>query len=509
LSVFDQQNQYSRTTRILDWFTPELQTPEAQNSDLAFPQDTVTYRVRTQHYELSKAVYEKEKYGKLIDFELVSAVGDVYDHERYSKDEKSGSFDQSLPEGFNEAYIYHEWNVTVPASEFLDGDQPTVTIQSTRQDESYREVELPDPRMYEQIRTSTELKQFDVQYVEKHPSYEVRRTANPNRKEALQRMGFHVQAVKESGKEYHLEKRVKTQSAQWETVTQDFASKFRRQMFLDGATEWSSDGSSEQRQQRTVVDWVWRDSRDGTGEFTGDTRRKLVEPAETRTLREYEYETHYQVLVTVEEERKQCLPFGGCQTYTVETTETRTRSRTVDYWSSRPRNPTHSRTGATRVRTVGSAEYERQYQFRVEDTETYWERSYHVSTRKKVQSAQYEWQPHANVTSMRAVAMMTVDPDIRQAGVESKREWTLRRQDGTRERTVDSPDQLSRVVATEMTATAAVEARFLPPNPGLRSDVVTESRTVYVTDTIGRFVPTEEAKNIIREKADKTHADDY
>jgi len=509
LNVTDQQRQYNRTLRILDWFTPGLQTPSAQNVEPVFPQNTVTYQVRTNHYELSKAVYEEKRYGKVIDFELVSKEGEVSDHTRYAKDEDSGDFDQNLPEGLNEAYIFHQWNVTVPANEFLGGDQPTVRIQSTRQDEAYREIELPDPRMYDQIGTSTDLTEFDVEYVEERPDYEVGRTARSERKEALQRIGFELYTVRQTGTEYHLERRVKTEPAEWKTVTRDFGTKFQRQMFLEGSPDWRADGSTEQRRERTVVDRVWRDARSGPGEFTGDTRHVQVDPAEVETLREYEYESTYEETVTVHEEREKCVPLLGCQTYTVETTETRTHTREHDYWSSRPRNPTHHWTGATRVRTVEDAEYERQYEFRVEDTETYWERVYHASTKEKVHPAQYEWQHYETVTTERAASIITTNSDIREASTEPTREWTLRRQDGTSNRITDTPNQQSNVVETEMTASADIEARFLPPNPGVRADIVTKNRTVSVTHTVGHFVPTEEAKNIIREEANKTHADNH
>jgi len=234
-------------------------------------------------------------------------------------------------------------------------------------------------------------------------------------------------------------------------------------------------------------------------------RRVLVEPAETETLREYEYEKEYEIDVT--EKKEKCIPSLGCWTYTEKTTETRTRE--YDYWSSRPRNPTHHWTGETRARTVESAEYERQYEFRVESTETHWERVYHASTEEKVQPAEYEWQHYETVTQRRAAAILTSDPEIRQGSTEPTVEWTLRRQVGTYNRTTDRPEQKSRVVETEMTATADIEARFLPPNPGVKSDIVTRSRTVKVAHSLGQFVSIEEAKNIVRVEANKTHADDY
>ena len=509
LSAMDQQGQQNRTFGILDWFTPGLQTPELRDAEPVFPQETVTYRVRTNHYELSKSVYEKENFGKAIDFELVSEAGSVSNHLRYARDENAGRFDQNLPEDFNQAFIFHQWNVTVPASEFLGDDNPTVRIQSTRQSESFREVELPAPEMYNQVRTSTTLTEFDTKYVEERPEYDVRETARKDYKEALQRLGFDLYSARQTGTEYYLEKRVKTESAQWETITRDFDREFQRQLFLEGKTDWNTDGSSEQRRQRTVVDRVWRDSRGGSGEFTGKTRSVRVEPAETETVREYEYTETYEVEVTVEEERERCLPMMGCQTYTVETTEERDRTRTVSYWSSRPRNPSHRRTGNTRTRTVERAEYEQQYQFRVEDTETYWEDVYHASTQEKVQSAQYEWQPHKSVKTKRIAAIATTNSDVRVSDTEPTREWTLRRQDGTFERTTSTPEERFRVVETRMTATASIEAEFLPPNPTIRSKTVTKDRTVDVAHNVSRFVTTEEAKNIIRNEANRTHADDY
>lgn len=509
LVVTDGQGQQSRDYDLLRWFVPGLQTPEIQNMEPVFPQDSVTFQVRTKHYELSKAIYEEEDFGKLIDFEIVSETGAVSDHKRYAKDEDAGDFDQNLPEDFNEAYIFHQWNVTVPASEFLHEEQLAVVIQSTRQDEAFREVELPDPELYSQISSSTYLEEFDVTYIEEIPEYEVAQTAKPERRDALQRMGFDLYTARQTGTKYHLEKKVKTEPAQWKTITQDFGSKFQRQTFLDGNTEWQSDGSSEQLRERTVVDRIWRNSKSGAGKFTGDTRRVQVEPAETETLREYEYDRTYEVTITDVEEREKCMPNFGCWTYTVETTHTETRTREYDYWSSRPRNPTHDWTGDTQVRTIEPAEYERQYEFRVENTETYWETIYHVSTEEKVQPAQYDWQHHETVTTELAVSIMTTNSDIRLASSEPTREWTLRREDGTFNRTTDAPEQPSRVVETEMTATANIEAGFLPPNPGIRSEVVTKNRTVNVTHSLRQFVPIEEAKNIARKKANKTHADNW
>jgi len=509
LTITDEQNQSNKTGRLLDWFTPGLQTPEPQNSKPVFPQDTVTYRVRTNEYELSQAVYEQEELGKAIDFELVSDVGNVGGHIRYAQREKGGSFDQARPEGIPDSFIFHEWMVWLPANEFMDGDQPTVRIQSTRQSEAYREVELPTPEIYNQIGTSTDLTEFNVKYVEEHPEYEVERTARSERKEALEQMGFNLYTVRQTGTEYHTEKRVKTEPAEWKTVTRDFDTKFQRQIFIDERDEWQANGSSEQREERTVADHVWRDSKSGPGEFTGDTRRERVERAEVETLREYEYEQTYEVTVTDEEEREKCMPNLGCWTYTVETTETETRTTEYDYWSSRPRNPTHHWTGDTKIRTVEPAEYERQYEFRVENTETYWEQVYHASTAEKVQPAQYEWKDYKMVTSERAASIMTTASDIRVASTEPTREWTLRRTDGTYNRTTDVPEQPSRVVETRMTATADIEARFLPPGPGVRSEIVTKNRTVETTQSISRFVPTEEAKNVILEKANRTYADNH
>lgn len=509
LNVTDEQDQSNKTYSILEWFVPGIQSPEAQNVETVFPQDTVTYRVRTSEYELSQAVYEKDELGKLIDFELVSDVGSVGGHSRYWENENGGIFDQSRPEGFEDSYIFHEWFVSLPASEFLRGDQPTVRIQSTSQDEAFREVELPDPRMYDQIGSSVDLWEFDVEYVEERPRYEVETTAEPGRKEALQRMGFDLYTARQSGTEYHLEKRVKTQPAQWETVTKDFDSKFQRQLFLDGTDSWQADGTSEERRERTQVDRVWRDYRGGPGELTGDTRRVRVEPAEVETLREYEYETEYTVQVTEEEERESCLPGLGCRTYTVETTTEETRTTEHDYWSSFPRNPTHDWTGDTRTRTVERAEYERQYEYRVEETEMYWEQVYHVSTREKVQPAQYEWQHHETVTTERAASVMTTSPDIRQAATDRTLEWTLRRQDGTVTRVTDAPEQRSSVVETRMTARAHVEARYLPPDPSVRSEIVTNERVVDVTETADRFIPIEEANNIIRKESNKTYAESF
>lgn len=509
LTVSDNQGQESIKKDILNWFTPELQSPEIESSEPVFPQDSVTYQVRTKQYELSKAVYEKKEFGKVIDFELVSEAGSVTDHRRYAKDENSGNFDQDLPDNFNEAYIFHQWNVTVPASEFLNGVQPVVRIQSTHQNEAFRTIELPDPRLYEQIGASTDLTEFNVRYVEEHPNYEVQRTAEPERKDALHRMGFELYTARQTGTKYHLEKRVKAEPAQWKTISRDFGSKFQRQMFLDSSSDWHADGTSERQRERTVVDRVWRRSKSGSGDFTGDTRRIQVEPPEVETLREYEYERTYEVTVTDQEEREKCVPTFGCWTYTVETTETETRTEEYDYWSSRPRNPTHDWTGDTRVQTVEAAEYEREYEFRIESTETYWERVYHASTQEKVRSAQYEWQHHETVTQKHAAAIITSNPRIREASSEPTMEWTLRRQDGTFNRTTDTPEQQSRVVETEITATADIEARFLPPNPEVRSNILTKNRTVNVTHTVGKFVPIEKAKDIALNKSEKKHAGDY
>lgn len=507
LNVTDEQDQSNETYEILNWFTPELQTPAPQNTEAVFPQDTVTYRVRTSEYELSKAVYEAERFGKLIDFELVSGVGSVGGHNRYSANEDGGDFDQGRPEHTKQSYIFHEWFVSLPASEFLSGDQPTVRIQSTTQEAAFREVELPDPRMYDQIGSSVDLWEFDVEYVEERPNYEVQRTAKPARKDALQRMGFDLYTARQSGTKFDLEKRVKTQPAQWKTITREFDSKLERQLFLGNSGDWKANGSSEQLQERTVTERVWRDHRGGAGESTGNSRQVRVEPAEVQTLREYEYKTQHTVEVTEQEERESCLPGLGCRTYTVETTTEETRTTAHDYWSSRPRNPVHDWTGATRTRTVERAEYERQYEYRVQDTETHWQRVYHASTNSKVQPAQYGWQPYDTVRTERAASVLTTSPDIRQAGTETTREWTMRREDGTITRVTDAPKHLSEVVKTRMTARAHVEARYLPPNPSVRSDTVVNERIVDVTETVDHFVPYKRAKNNIISKSNETYAE--
>lgn len=60
-----------------------------------------------------------------------------------------------------------------------------------------------------------------------------------------------------------------------------------------------------------------------------------------------------------------------------------------------------------------------------------------------------------------------------------------------------------------MTATADIEAKFLPPNPDLRSEIVTKERTVNITHTEPGFVSRKRAKHIAFRVANKTHADNY
>ncbi|MFC3476812.1 PKD domain-containing protein [Halobacterium litoreum] len=520
LNVTDEQGETTTTYKILHWFVPDLAEPVVDKPGPYFPNESVTYTVKTNTYELAKQRYQNDTGGDHIDFGLRTDVGNVTGHNRVENEPGGGEGDNPDDDSAGASYIYHEWDVSVPAHELLDG-QPNVTIYATDSPQATRTVSLPKPALYEPLNTYSNVTDMDVQYLEERDDHTVRKTSNPTRKDALEAQGYDVYRTSRSGTAYHLEKRTKTQSAAYDTRQREFANEMGRKLFLGANPTWSSAGSEMRVREWTETDTVWRNSRTGGGEFTGDTRRTVVDPAEYRTEWQFRYEErvayetteHYQYTVEWTETetvtRENCLPGLGCREYkdTITVTHSKTyegerqvtkyRDETRTYWSQRPKNPAHDKTGARRSVKVENADYERQYEYSVTTHHERTERTYLASKTVQTQSAEYEWLPYETVESDRAKLIYTSNADVRVGETEPTKQWMMRLDAGTSLEQVSDPANPSNVVRTSVTATVELRTRLRSPSSGQKGQVQTQTREITVEESADVFLTTEESKNFI------------
>jgi hypothetical protein len=523
LQIEDGQGQINETAQILDWFVPEIEEARVLGDSTYLPNETVTFRVRTQDYELAKSTYADD-----IGLELNSDHGTVGPQYRNGERVNSGNSDEIADRPGGDSFIVHSWNVSVPAEEFLQGE-PTVILEAADNPRASREFELPRPVVLRPVSTQSHVQSLDRRFLIRKQQYDTRSTADPDVRTALQSVGYEVRSIRETGTEYHLEKRVKTQSAAFETEQREFASMSLRDQFLGGHPAWSSGGSETQTKEWTTTETEWRSSKSGSGTYTGRTRQHMVEPAEYETQREYEYRTKeeytktetYQVTktktVTETVIRERCTALGGCRevevevTKTVETTVTKTRTVeatrwvTETYWASRPRSAVHDRTGNRREVKVADATYERQYEFETEQQHRSTQRVYLAENTVQVQSPEYDWQQYDVALSERAASMQATQSDIRIGHTEPTKRWILRQEDGTHRELIEHASEPNNVIQTVINATVVVQTKLRDPRDGLLSTTVKQQRVVALRREVEGYIKSDSAEKYASEVANETH----
>ncbi|UHH24517.1 hypothetical protein [Halobacterium noricense] len=450
LQLVDKQHQSTNSSGLLDWFAPELDNPTIENNGPFYPNETVTVSVDSERYYLTKRTYEED-----ISFEVRPEHGSVTDHELIKED--LSQVDDRDPEGWGR---WHRWTIEIPAKAFRNG-AINLSSHPTLHPHMEYNTTVPQPVVYASTFSEITDISTSVAYLVERPEYTVRRTVDEDVRDDLVNSGYEVQQVNEAGREFQLEKYVKTDSVEYDVDEMRFYERGRRQFFLESNPEWSASGTTTEKQTWTTTENEWRFNRGGSGTFTGDTRQKRVRDGEYRTEKRFRYrttktyettETYEDTYTTTESEiklREKCGMFG-CMTYqtTVSTTETHTvtrtrevtRSRTVQktYWSTRPRSYTHEYTGDIRQVTVRNPEYERQYEYEVEHERSTTRDVYLAENRTLVDPASYEWQPWKIVHHRFMAESAASSKNIRIKRTVPSEQWILSKQTGTKTTRVSS-----------------------------------------------------------------------
>ncbi|MXR19494.1 PKD domain-containing protein [Halobacterium bonnevillei] len=443
LKVGDGQNQTATVTNPISWFAPKLEDASMKEDGPFYPNETITFSITSEQFYLSKNTYED-----LTSFSLRSEYGKVTGREKF--EEKNGEINDPDPESMSNWY---EWHIEVPARSFLD-DSPTAATYPTNHPKVEYSIALPEPVVYSPTRTELRNETSSIKYRVERPKYTNRQTQEKKIRDNLLSAGYHIHRVSENGLKYNLEEQVKVHEAKYDVEQLEFDSRGRLGDFLTVNTEWENGGSQIESETVTKTVEEWRSTRNGDGEFTGETRQKLVQDGTYETEKKFQYEkneeyqttetyTHtYTTTNTYVEYSEQCGSFGCIQSGTTVTeteyhTETRTRtvtkSRTIQdtYWSTRARSPSHEYTGQSRQITIREPIYERQYRFKIEKEETIRDRIYLAEHKELVERAEYEWQHRDSVNEQLHAETAAAAENVRISDITATKKWILRKQTGT------------------------------------------------------------------------------
>jgi len=455
------EDQYDLRTKrsfdFLDSFVPEIESRKVVNSGSYGPDDVVRVRVETEPYFLSKRTYYD-------DLELAITAGhpqaSVESWERVSASSVQHSDATENPQK-------RVGIIEIPASALSESTRPQIRIYNEENPAKEETVEFPSVDVLtKEGQYWTNLSVIDTNYLIEKP--QVREVTVSSFRELNRYLlqGYSIDA-KHRETEYILEEKTKVKDAIYETETETFRSEVARDAFL--TTDWKPAGTSQEEVTKTKTDTRWVDSISGrselrdsnlwNGEFTGHTRRVVVEPAEYRTEKQYEYEyevekTGTQTItktrrVPVEKTRTvettRCRPYVGCfeitKTETYHTTERRsfkmtrtytyTVTRTRTHWATTGSRVSGQFTGETRRTKVDDAVYGTEYEIKEKSHYTDSVRVYEASRQKLVEPAKYEWQTVRSVARIQAAyRAVNSDEDLRVGTSKTVTSWTLGKQTG-------------------------------------------------------------------------------
>jgi hypothetical protein len=514
LELTDSHEQTSSTNGLLRWFAPDLRSAQITNRGPFYPNETVTFSVRSKLFHFSKPTY-----GDSVSVNLNVDEGRVL-----RKELLRGRSDEIGAPDAEPSSRQYRWTVAVPARAFVENDEPLiVSSYPTEHPTVEYESPLPEPSVYVLVKTELRDVATSVSYLVERPEYKSRTTANEEYRDTLLENGYDVALVTNSGREYLIEERVKVEEAEYDVERQQFRQRGRRSDFLELHPDWSDAGSRMETRRWTTTEREWRSSRSGSGTFTGETRRKLVERGAYRTQKQFRYEetetyetteTYEDTYTTTETEvvtRERCTAFG-CVPYQTTVTETEhhtvtrtravTRTRTVEktYWSEVPRDWSHEYTGRKRQITLREPEYERQYEFEFEKRHSETVYVYLAENRTKVEPAAYEWQIERTVTRRSVAEVEAMAPNTRIGASRPTKEWVLEKQVGTEVVTLDHTKPEWDVLETIGRGEATIVEQYVRHQGKQTFGRHTRERQIEVNLTSRGFLPEESVRNIVIEE---------
>jgi len=512
LEVGDKNDQTSTVESPISWFSPKLVDASLEEGGPYYPNETVKITVNSEQFYLSKNTYET-----LTAFELRTSHGKVTGSEKL--EEKPGEINDPDPQAMAK---WFQWSVEVPARAFLD-DDPYVASYPTQHPDVEYPIDLPEPVVYTPTYTEVIEHSREVQYRVERPIYEVRQTTETAVRDNLLDGGYEVHRVDEEGLEYHLEKQVKVEEAEYDTESLEFDNRGHRSDFLAMHPEWEAAGSETETRSWTTTAEEWRSDRTGEGVFTGDTRRKLVEDGVYETQKQFSYEdtetyettetyrTTYTTTETYVEYEETCGPFGcfkqgttvtdtTVHTVTRTKTVTKTRTSTETYWSTRARAPSHEYTGNRRQVTLSEPEYERQYLFEVERDRTESTRVYLAENRTRVEAASYAWEHWETIKDQLSAETAAATTGIRISDITTTRQWTLGKQTATRRMTTKNPSENAVVIETIGTGEATLVQHYTRADAKQTAGSQTQKESIVVRYNENGLIPETKIKEMLGRK---------
>lgn len=476
------------TDVVIGYFNPEIKETRQLSSGPYVVNDEVVYEISSRSYMLAK-----NRYREFVDIRLVPSNGEVVNHDVYNGP-YAGQAGRvpSRPEDFSGDFDQQQWIVRIPASVFLESTPSFKTFNTYQKERTTDTYEFPKPYILlpgEPYATDTDVER---KFVVREPQFSTTSTVQDAVRASLLEQGYNVYRTELSGKEWQFERQEKVSEAVYRTDHEEFSTSGSRSLFLELHPEWEANGSRVERNTVTKVDREWRNIPSGDGAFTGNTRETLIQPAQYRTERKYEYQYtetetrtrtrtktyQYQETVTYQTTETECNRYIGCYERTVTKTKDVTRTRTIEYqenyeahvtktgsyWSTTKRGGSHTYTGDSRRVKVESAEYETQYEFEIEHTETVEERIYMASKTELVEPAEYEWLPYQTTRSELVADELQMSDDIRVSTVEDVEKWSLRKQTGWTESVSSTYKNKSSVIQTRINVSGTIVEPHLDPD---------------------------------------------
>jgi len=455
------EDQYDLRTKrsfdFLDSFLPEIESRQVVSSGSYGPDDVVRVRVETEPYFLSKRTYYDD-----LDLAITAGHPEA-SVERWERVPAASVEHSDATENPQKRVGI----VEIPASALSQSDRPEITIYNEENPAKEEAVEFPAVDVLtKEGQYWTNLSVIDTSYLIEKPQFQ-EVTVDSSRE--LNRYLLQGYSIDERHREteYVLEEKTKVKDAVYETETRTFRNEAARDAFV--TTGWKPTGTSQKQVTKTRTDTRWvdsiagrselRDSNLWNGEFTGHTRRVVVEPAEYRTERQYEYEYEVEKTgtrtvtktrqVSVEKTRTttitRCRPYVGCfettetetyhtierRSYEVTRTYTYTETRTRTHWATTGSRVGGQFTGETRRIKVDDAVYGTEYEIEEKSRYTDSVRVYEASRQKLAEPAEYEWQTVDSVDRGRAAyRAVNSEGDIRIGTSKTVTSWTLNKQTG-------------------------------------------------------------------------------
>lgn len=464
---------------FLDYYTPQIAGVVELTEGPYAPSESVRFGLWTEQFELSKNRYADDISHSL---RVTGANATVVDWQRpdteyaadtHSEDVEAFYHEISSRSGFVPSGLVYVGVFEVEAGS-IDEHSKVIVYNRANPDSSVSRT----LSVGEVLESNDSIQITDRTFLVEKPTFVHQSTSYPEIRDSLIADGYKVVRSTQTGTEWAIEERIEVEPAVFENSTQRFRHPHHREQFLRTHQDWSLGHRVVETEERTRVEYEWRDSRDGPGVFTGETRRIRTSPAEYQKLRQYRYEytverTGYRTEIrtryvtdTMEYTTpvRKCNPVIGC--YDSYTTQTREVTRRHDYpirvsytyedevtdtyWATSNRHRSHEYTGSTQIVEIEPAEFVTQYRFqrqtRYLETTTW----YTATKRILLKPARHQWQPAWTTRNPLVLQEVEHSSNLRVGEKRSIQRWSLARHTGnTREGTsAENPESIGTVLKT-------------------------------------------------------------